>query len=243
MTEPQAIPWKRLVVEATAIVGSILLAFAIDAWWDERLERIDERDQLARLHIEFTENLERISVRTDSYIRLGEASREIFELIEVAQSRGASDIDVPARTLIRMLFAPTFEADMPVLDGLIKSGRLEIIEDQQLLGLISQWERQLRDYTAYAERARRNIDIHLIPAIAVRGDVGPILMRKLNLQSGTSDISQSDLNDIVTIRIDDEFKTFIAERYRNSRSANEMFRRLRVIAEEVLIALEDNPSN
>ncbi len=39
MTETQYVPWKRLSVEAAAIVASILFAFAIDAWWEERLER------------------------------------------------------------------------------------------------------------------------------------------------------------------------------------------------------------
>ena len=35
MTETQKIPWKRISVEAAASVASILLAFAIDAWWEE----------------------------------------------------------------------------------------------------------------------------------------------------------------------------------------------------------------
>ena len=35
MTEPRIIPWKRIAVEAVAIVASILLAFAIEAWWDD----------------------------------------------------------------------------------------------------------------------------------------------------------------------------------------------------------------
>jgi len=36
----QAIQWRRLFVEAVAIAGSILLAFSIDAWWDERSDNI-----------------------------------------------------------------------------------------------------------------------------------------------------------------------------------------------------------
>ena len=53
MKRSQDIPWKRLSVEAAAIVVSILLAFAIDAWWEERLERKEEAEQLVRLHAEF----------------------------------------------------------------------------------------------------------------------------------------------------------------------------------------------
>lgn len=39
MTESRIIHWKRIAVEAAAIVISILLAFAIDAWWVEKKDR------------------------------------------------------------------------------------------------------------------------------------------------------------------------------------------------------------
>ncbi|MDX1674282.1 MAG: hypothetical protein R3314_05700 [Longimicrobiales bacterium] len=38
------IPWPRLVIEAVLIVASILLAFAIDAWWDEARDRAVETE-------------------------------------------------------------------------------------------------------------------------------------------------------------------------------------------------------
>ncbi|MDX1514954.1 MAG: hypothetical protein R3174_14555 [Gammaproteobacteria bacterium] len=43
------IRWKRLIIESAAIVASILLAFAIDAWWDNRNNRADERVVLQSL--------------------------------------------------------------------------------------------------------------------------------------------------------------------------------------------------
>ncbi len=76
----EEIPWKRISIEAAAIVGSILLAFSIDAWWEERHERIDETEQLARLHVEFTRNIERIDERVwESEIL--DACIEFFDLI------------------------------------------------------------------------------------------------------------------------------------------------------------------
>jgi len=42
--KPQ-IPWRRVFVEGGVIVGSILLAFGIDAWWERRQER--EREIVA----------------------------------------------------------------------------------------------------------------------------------------------------------------------------------------------------
>ena len=49
MNEVQKIQRKRIFVEAAAIIASILLAFAIDAWWDERSSQADERAILSSL--------------------------------------------------------------------------------------------------------------------------------------------------------------------------------------------------
>ena len=60
MSNKQKIQWKRLSVEGVAIVTSILLAFAIDAWWDNRHERTEERRILESLKAEFLSNAELI---------------------------------------------------------------------------------------------------------------------------------------------------------------------------------------
>jgi hypothetical protein len=43
MSSARNVPWFRIAAEGAVVVASILLAFAIDAWWDERLERRAER--------------------------------------------------------------------------------------------------------------------------------------------------------------------------------------------------------
>ena len=50
--KPQ-IPWLRVFVEGVVIVGSILLAFGIDAWWEDRGDRVAEREALEQLVITF----------------------------------------------------------------------------------------------------------------------------------------------------------------------------------------------
>ena len=55
MINAEKIPWKRLSIEAAAIVTSILLAFAIDAWWDERVSHGRSVAQLNTLSTEFVE--------------------------------------------------------------------------------------------------------------------------------------------------------------------------------------------
>ena len=49
MNNTQSIPWRRISVEAAAIVVSILLAFWIDAWWEGRQARASEEVVLKTL--------------------------------------------------------------------------------------------------------------------------------------------------------------------------------------------------
>ena len=52
--------WRRLFAEGAVIVASILLAFAIDAWWDGRQQRAAEREALAGLTVDFEANAGRL---------------------------------------------------------------------------------------------------------------------------------------------------------------------------------------
>jgi len=233
MTETTKIAWNRIAIEAMAIVGSILVAFAIDAWWAERLERIDESAQLQRLRAEFVTNIERIDIRTFEEAIL-EACVEIFELIEESQRKGQEEIDISATTMGLMLTAPTFDADTPILNGLVRSGRLEIIENEEVLALISEWDRTFYDYTTFAERARRSVDERLVPALVVRGDIGSILMTwpvRFNLV-------KADHLGSVAVRVDNELKGLVAERWRNGRSAIDRLAAAREVAGELVAKIE-----
>ncbi len=59
MTGPSQL--RSRLAEATAIVLSILLAFAIDAWWQQLVERREEVQLLSALRTEFAVNLERVA--------------------------------------------------------------------------------------------------------------------------------------------------------------------------------------
>jgi len=44
MTDRVNSSWARVLAEGSAIVVSILLAFGIQAWWEERQERTEEAE-------------------------------------------------------------------------------------------------------------------------------------------------------------------------------------------------------
>ena len=105
MTRNRSIPWLRICAESVAIVGSILLAFAIDAWWDERLERRLEAQQLERQHLELATNIERIDELLIS-ARIVSTGLAIISQIEGELSRDSQITIVPATELRLLTIAP-----------------------------------------------------------------------------------------------------------------------------------------
>lgn len=54
------IPWTRILAEGAIIVVSILLAFAIQAWWEGSKERAEEQRILAAIRAELHSNVAEI---------------------------------------------------------------------------------------------------------------------------------------------------------------------------------------
>lgn len=73
----QSVNWKRRAIEGLVIVVSILLAFAIDAWWSERQDRHAEIRQLARVSAELNTNAESIERKLET-LRVAVAATSEF---------------------------------------------------------------------------------------------------------------------------------------------------------------------
>jgi hypothetical protein len=138
MTGPQTIPWKRTIVEAAAIVASILLAFAIDSWWEERSLRIEEQQVLQGLREEF------LSVRNVLSEHLSEHlyNLRILEDFLIAAEGGNKKRRGPiVDATVGVLTSPmTSDLGSGTLSALISSGRIEILTSKTLRANLTSWE-------------------------------------------------------------------------------------------------------
>jgi hypothetical protein len=141
MTESRIIPWKTITVEAAAIVLSILLAFAIDAWWAEKKDSEVEHVALLALHSDFTKSREQL---TNVILSL-ESARTDFARFQSINTTELIEIDPGAiRSFLTALVKNhTFDPVTATLDALANDGRLGLISDAQLLAQLSIWQRQL----------------------------------------------------------------------------------------------------
>lgn len=86
MTEYQRIPWSRVAVEGSAIVASILLAFAIDAWWDDRKERASDIVHLQGVLEELESHQVLLAEAITSHRLTVDLGYELFELLSPNQT-------------------------------------------------------------------------------------------------------------------------------------------------------------
>jgi hypothetical protein len=130
----QKIPWLRLFVEGVVIVGSILLAFGIDAGWERRLRSLDEQALMVALQHDMIVNRTRLEAtlynHAESLARveafLGSTPDDLFALPE----------DSSQSLSIGLWGVTTFTP----LDGLL-GGRtdLSILEDLELRQALGSW--------------------------------------------------------------------------------------------------------
>ena len=232
---------RGTVMAMTAVVLpvlAILAAFAIDAWWDEVRERDLEAEQLSRLHAEFSNNLRLMDSRYFRSLRR-EALGDVLDLAEAQVAALPAEIDIPVLLLMRILNAATFEVESPVLDGLIRSGGLEIVEDREVVTALASWDRGVRNYIELAQRARRNSDTLLFPALAARGSISALVERESSTYAREQFLNgEPDPDHVVQIRVDEELLGLLALGYNDSRVTEFTLSMMQNYGQDVLAAIE-----
>ncbi len=131
-------PLLRYAAEAAAIVASILLAFTIDAWWEERQERELEQETLQSLKIEFERHLKVLEGHKFGHGLILQSS----ESLQVSMHTGvwnAQEYSIDGT--MWMLRAPlTTDLGSGVRDSLISAGRIDILSDLELRYELAEWD-------------------------------------------------------------------------------------------------------
>jgi hypothetical protein len=153
MTDKQKISWKRLAIEAAAIVASILLAFAIDAWWEESQHRKHLQTVMTGLEAAFSENVTLIDENIELVIWNQQHLKRFIEMdpSDVAQIPPEQTFDT-----LRSIWRPvTTTNNNSLLIATLESENLAALELPALQDAISRWRAQVNQL---AERTEQLVD-------------------------------------------------------------------------------------
>ena len=161
MTKAESIHWKRLTIEAVAIIASILLAFAIDAWWEDRKERAFEQDTLHDLKAEYGEHRETIGAQKEFHLK---SLRAIASLMSACRNGLFQSTEFTIDDAVYMLqVGVTTDLGSGVRDALISAGRLDLLRDRQLRSMLSEWDSVIDEVTDGQMFSRDMIQASVIP--------------------------------------------------------------------------------
>lgn len=163
--------WPRILAEGVAIVASILLAFGIDAWWQDRQTRFEEQQILLGLNEEFQSIREVLRRHMELHLRDIQSLEDILVAIENGPSKDAGSIVEAA--LSEMISPVTTDLGNGTLDALLNSGRLEILTSSTLRANLVAWERVIGEvWDDQNNNAKMAFEIYLPYFVSERIPVG-----------------------------------------------------------------------
>ena len=164
MQKYRDIAWLRIIAEGTAIIVSILLAFAIDAWW-QRQSELEQADALiASLHADFTSSQSHIERWLVGNRKTLNALTEFRD--HLAGTAIDDELVVSIEWVVAAIGAPTYSPTDATLQAAISSGQIELIEDVELRTRLALWRQQLDDTQEDELLIREIVVHHLVPALS-----------------------------------------------------------------------------
>jgi hypothetical protein len=132
---------SRVFLEGIVIVASILLAFTIDALWEDRQLRVEEQGVLHSLRTDFLASQSELLDVLQSL----ESNRAAFERLQATTPDALSRLPADSVSMAGLTGAPSFDAYSGTLNALVGAGKLDLIRDVSLREVLLDWMHGIDD--------------------------------------------------------------------------------------------------
>ncbi len=148
------ISWPRILAEAAAIVASILLAFAIEAQWQNYLSRTEEKSVLSSVREEIDINLDTLDKQRFYHENIVSVVKKLFAASDGVVSLNPNDLD---GLILEVTFWARSGFAMGAIDSLSQGSsflsvddielRAKLIDLQTLYRWVDEMERREENYS------------------------------------------------------------------------------------------------
>ena len=246
MANTNNIQWKRPSAEGAAIVVSILLAFSIEAWWDDYQDRSEEQGILLSLKSEFEQNLAFIEREISYRNAVIQSILKIFDA-SVGQSSIQSEV------LDELIGDVTWWQNIPysrgAIDGLLQSGSLSLIENEELRGILASMPSRY-DATTRSELDDRDFTVNaVIPFLNTHASLTQIANTMTKGRPGTRISATPPIypagepQDHTGLLRDQEFLGTLVQEHWNHLAANTAYASLKATLENAVRLIDQELKN
>ena len=230
MTDRQ-IRASRLLLEGLVVVASILIAFALDAWWSQRAEARTEAAHLRALRSDFQENVARLQSLIAREDATADASRRL--LVVASTPRMPSPEDSLNNLLGRVLNSGRLDPVMGAYEAVVSSGGLAQVQDDSLRLALADFASLVHD--RYWERYSDEMYFDLVRSFT--GQLG-LSSAVLALDSSATKGALAGAGFNSQLLTNPKFHEHLALRYLAERDVASAYRGLLEKAERVLMLTE-----
>jgi hypothetical protein len=139
----QKINWRQAIVEVTMIVAGVLIALAVDDWWEEKLERDAEISYLEALRQDFETNRETLDAAIREQENIINEGDELLRMIKAGLNEESGKEFFSKVSGGNLYFFRNWTPVTATYDDIINSGRLLYVENQQLRNELSRFRKSL----------------------------------------------------------------------------------------------------
>lgn len=187
------ISWKRIFVEGGAIVVSILLAFAIDAWWEQRQVQVADRAHLNAVLDELGTHKHLIAEAIRAHRTTVENGTRLLEIIALNPG-DETDAEIP-RLLNGMINFYVINAPFGALETAVSSGAIARMRNTELAISLVSWPTAIDDLLEEEVGGSNVVLSHFLPVLSKRMPLASPYRLRLQAPNvrGMDDVVQLEL--------------------------------------------------
>lgn len=169
-------PWqwkprmRWFAAEIVVVVAGVLIALALNAWWQGRQQRQEEERLLVALHGEFTSNQDRLAEILAFHEDVKGAARTLLSVSADPTS------DVPVDSVDQLLANVTWWAsyttlESTVLDAAVQDGQLSLVRTDSLRRLLSTWRSEVESAESQSSQEFAHYANTWLPLLQAEADI------------------------------------------------------------------------
>jgi hypothetical protein len=232
---------RTWIIESVVIIASILLAFWIDTAWGQHLERKEEYKILVGLQDQFERLSNELIGITNRYNNADtNLSKVLYPGLLIDQST-----ETNIRALNGVAWSGTYDPGKGVLESALESGQIDIIQNDSLRNLLTQWSSVLDECLDNETTMREYVNRIIIPFLSkqkIGTRLGNMAIQSYQ-DSYATPLAQNDVQHIRQIFKNEEFIGLATWRHIWLRLSSEEFKTAASKSKEVLDALTHELNN
>ena len=179
--------WHRglrwFAAEITIVVAGVLIALALNAWWQKRQEARAEQRLVMALLGEFSANQPKLTAIRAFHEDLKDTGRTLLAIA------AADRADLPADSIDQLLANVTWWAsyttlESSVLDAAIQDGRLGLLQTDSLRRLLTGWRSEVQSAAAQSSQEYSHYADTWLPLLRAEADIAQISNRAETIPGG-----------------------------------------------------------